>query len=118
MALRGASDGRGAGRGSRRRTRRFALVFHSFSTFLGRPGIYLEDWYVRREFRGRGIGRALLVHLARLARKRGCGRLELWVLDWNEQAIGLYKGIGASPLREWTIYRVTGEAPQSLALGP
>ena len=76
----------------------FALFFHSFSTFLGKPGLYLEDLYERPEFRGRGIGRALLVHLARLARERGCGRLEWSVLDWNERAIALSKDIGASPV--------------------
>jgi GNAT superfamily N-acetyltransferase len=93
----------------------FALFFHSFSTFLGRPGIYLEDLYVKPEFRGRGIGRALLAHLARLAKERGCGRLEWAVLDWNEPAIKLYKSIGAVPMDEWTVYRVTGEALETLA---
>ena len=93
----------------------FALFFHSFSTFLGRPGIYLEDLYVRPAFRGRGAGRALLVHLARLARERGCGRLEWSVLDWNEPAIGFYGRIGASPVGGWTVYRVTGEALEGLA---
>jgi GNAT superfamily N-acetyltransferase len=93
----------------------FALFFHNFSTFLGRPGIYLEDLYVRPEFRGAGIGRALLVHLARLARARDCGRLEWSVLDWNEPAIGFYKKIGASPVSGWTVYRVTGEALDDLA---
>ena len=93
----------------------FALFFHSFSTFLGRPGIYLEDLYVRPEFRGAGIGRALLVHLARLARARDCGRLEWSVLDWNEPAIGFYKTIGASPVSGWTVYRLTGEALEELA---
>ena len=87
----------------------FALFFHSFSTFLGRPGIYLEDLYVKPKFRGRGIGRALLAHLARLAKECGCGRLEWAVLDWNEPAIKLYKSIGAVPMDEWTVYRVTGE---------
>jgi GNAT superfamily N-acetyltransferase len=93
----------------------FALFFHNFSTFLGKPGIYLEDLYVRPEFRGAGIGRALLVHLAKLARVRGCGRLEWSVLDWNEAAIGFYKGIGASPVSGWTVYRVAGEALEELA---
>lgn len=96
----------------------FALFFPSFSTFLGRPGIYLEDLYVRPEFRGRGVGRALLVHLARLAKERDCGRLEWSVLDWNEPAIGFYRGIGASPVGGWTVYRVTGEALKRLAFGP
>ena len=93
----------------------FALFFHNFSTFLGKPGIYLEDLYVRPEFRGAGIGRALLVHLARVARERGCGRLEWSVLDWNEPAIGFYKKIGASPVSGWTVYRVTGEALDDMA---
>ena len=93
----------------------FALFFHNFSTFLGKPGIYLEDLYVRPEFRGAGVGRALLVHLAKLAKERNCGRLEWSVLDWNEPAIGFYKGIGASPVSGWTAYRVTGEALEDLA---
>jgi GNAT superfamily N-acetyltransferase len=93
----------------------FALFFHNFSTFLGKPGIYLEDLYVRPEFRGAGIGRALLIHLARLARARDCGRLEWSVLDWNEPAIGFYKTIGASPVSGWTVYRLTGEALEELA---
>jgi GNAT superfamily N-acetyltransferase len=93
----------------------FALFFHTFSTFLGKPGIYLEDLYVRPEYRGTGIGRALLIHLARLARERGCGRLEWSVLDWNESAIGFYRGLGASPVSGWTVYRVSGEALEGLA---
>jgi GNAT superfamily N-acetyltransferase len=93
----------------------FALFFHNFSTFLGKPGIYLEDLYVRPEFRRAGVGRVLLVHLAKLARERGCGRLEWSVLDWNEPAIGFYRGIGASPVSGWTVYRVTGEALEELA---
>lgn len=93
----------------------FALFFHNFSTFLGRPGIYLEDLYVRPEFRGSGVGRAMLVHLAGIARERGCGRLEWSVLDWNESAIRFYRGIGASPVSGWTVYRVTGEALEDLA---
>jgi GNAT superfamily N-acetyltransferase len=76
----------------------FALFFHNFSTFLGKPGIYLEDLYVKPEFRGAGVGRALLVYLAKLARERGCGRLEWWVLDWNEPAIRFYKALGAVPM--------------------
>jgi len=95
----------------------FALFFHTYSTFLGRPGIYLEDLYVRPEFRGAGVGRALLVHLAKLARERGCGRLEWSVLDWNEAAIGFYRGIGASPVSGWTVYRVAGETLDRLAAG-
>jgi GNAT superfamily N-acetyltransferase len=95
----------------------FALFFHNFSTFLGKPGIYLEDLYVRPEFRGAGVGRALLVHLAGLAKERNCGRLEWSVLDWNEPAIGFYRSIGASPVSGWTVYRVTGEALEELAAG-
>jgi GNAT superfamily N-acetyltransferase len=94
----------------------FALFFHNFSTFLGRPGIYLEDLYVRPEFRGRGIGRGMLVYLAKLAKGRNCGRLEWSVLDWNEPAIGLYKSIGATPMDEWTVYRLSGKALDELAL--
>ena len=92
----------------------FALFFHSFSTFLGRPGIYLEDLYVRPAFRGRGVGRVLLAHLARLAKERGCGRLEWSVLDWNGPAIGFYESLGASPVAGWTVYRVTGEELEEL----
>ena len=93
----------------------FALFFYNFSTFLYRPGIYLEDLYVRPEYRGAGVGRALLVHLAGLARDRDCGRLEWSVLDWNEPAIGFYESIGASPVSGWTVYRVTGRALEELA---
>ena len=93
----------------------FALFFHNFSTFLCKPGIYLEDLYVKPEFRGAGVGRALLVYLAKLARKRGCGRLEWWVLDWNEPAIRFYKALGAVPMEDWTVYRVMGEALDELA---
>ena len=93
----------------------FALFFHNFSTFLGRPGIYLEDLYVKPAFRGNGIGRTMLVYLAGLARERDCGRLEWSVLDWNKPAIGLYRGIGAVPMDDWTVYRVAGEALQKLA---
>jgi GNAT superfamily N-acetyltransferase len=93
----------------------FALFFHNFSTFLGRPGIYLEDLFVLPELRGRGIGRMLLMNLARLAVERGCGRLEWAVLDWNQDAIGFYERIGARPNSEWTVYRLTGEALTGLA---
>ncbi len=93
----------------------FALFFHNFSTFLGRPGIYLEDLYVKPEFRGRGIGRAMLVYLAGLAKERNCGRLEWSVLNWNEPAIRLYRGVGAVSMDEWTVYRVAGEALDELA---
>jgi GNAT superfamily N-acetyltransferase len=93
----------------------FALFFHNFSTFLGRPGIYLEDLFVVPEQRGQGIGRALLAHLARLAVERGCGRLEWSVLDWNRDAIGFYERLGARPNSGWTVYRLTGEALSGLA---
>jgi GNAT superfamily N-acetyltransferase len=93
----------------------FALFFHSFSTFLGQPGLYLEDLFVRPEQRGAGAGRALLRHLAQLARDRGCGRLEWSVLDWNEPAIGFYKRLGAQPNDGWTVYRLTGQALEDLA---
>jgi len=93
----------------------FALFFHNFSTFLGRPGIYLEDLFVRPEYRGRGIGRLLLVHLAKLAVERGSGRLEWAVLDWNRDAIGFYERLGARPNSDWTVYRLTGEALSGLA---
>ena len=88
----------------------FALFFHNYSTFLARPGIYLEDLFVRPELRGHGIGKALLGRLAALAVERNCGRLEWAVLNWNEPAIGFYKSLGAVPQDEWTVYRVTGEA--------
>lgn len=93
----------------------FALFFHNYSTFLGRPGLYLEDLYVHPQARGRGVGRQLLRHLARLARERGCGRLEWAVLDWNEPAIGFYRALGAAPCSDWTIFRLTGEALRRLA---
>lgn len=93
----------------------FALFFHNFSTFLGRPGVYLEDLFVEPEHRGRGIGKALLAHLARLAVERGCGRLEWWVLDWNEDAIRFYRSLGAVPMDGWTVYRVAGDALTALA---
>lgn len=93
----------------------FALFFHNFSTFLGRPGIYLEDLFVRPDVRGRGVGVRLLGELARLAVARGCGRLEWSVLDWNEPAIGFYRALGAEPQDEWTVFRVTGDALTRLA---
>jgi len=93
----------------------FALFFHNYSTFLGKPGLYLEDLFVVPKFRGRGYGKALLVHLARLAVERGCGRFEWSVLDWNEPAIGFYKKLGATPMEAWTIMRVTGDALHKLA---
>ncbi len=93
----------------------FALFFPNFSTFLGRPGIFLEDLYVRPEMRGKGIGRALLAFLAGLAGERGCGRLEWSVLNWNKPAIGFYKGLGAVPMEDWTVYRVAGAELAELA---
>lgn len=93
----------------------FALFFHTYSTFLGKPGLYLEDLFVQPELRGRGIGRALLTCLARIAVERDCGRLEWSVLDWNEPAIGFYQQLGAQPLEEWTMYRMTGPALTQLA---
>ncbi|WP_337171215.1 GNAT family N-acetyltransferase [Gemmatimonas aurantiaca] len=95
----------------------FALFFHNFSTFLARPGIYLEDLFVPPAFRGRGIGKALLVRLAALAMERRCGRLEWSVLDWNVDAIGFYEKLGARPQDEWTVYRVAGDALTQLAAG-
>ena len=95
----------------------FALFFHNFSTWAGKPGIYLEDLFVRPEFRGHGYGKALLVELARLAVERGCARLEWSVLDWNEPSIAFYRALGAVPMDEWTTYRVTGEALERLARG-
>ena len=93
----------------------FAVFFHNFSTFLGRSGLYLEDLFVIPEMRGKGFGRALLVELAKIARERNCGRFEWAVLDWNEPAIKFYKAIGAVPMDEWTIFRVTGDALKRLA---
>lgn len=93
----------------------FALFFQNYSTFLAQPGIYLEDLYVRPEARGRGAGRALLAHLARLARERGCGRLEWWVLDWNEAAIRFYRSLGAQPMDDWTVHRLAGAGLDRLA---
>ena len=95
----------------------FALFFHNYSTFLGRPGVYLEDLFVKPELRGQGVGRALLQYLAKVALDRGCGRLEWSVLDWNEPAIGFYKSLGAEPLVDWTIFRLKGEALTRLARG-
>jgi GNAT superfamily N-acetyltransferase len=95
----------------------FALFFHNFSTFLGRPGIYLEDLFVKPDRRGRGHGRALLAELARLAGERGCGRVEWSVLDWNESAIGFYRALGAKPVDGWTVYRMGSTAVDRLARG-
>ena len=93
----------------------FALFFHNFSTFEGRPGLYLEDLFVRPDARGAGAGKALLVRLAQLAVERDCARLEWSVLDWNEPAIAVYRAIGAVPMDEWTIQRLDGDALQALA---
>src|SRR5579872_6922531 len=94
----------------------FALYFHNYSTFLGLPGIYLEDLFVKPEARGMGIGQKMLAYLAHLAKSRKCGRLEWRVLDWNETAIRFYKRIGAKPLNDWIVYRLTGEALDNLAM--
>lgn len=93
----------------------FALFFHNFSTFLGRPGIYLEDLYVKPEMRGKGIGKLMLSFLGKLAVERGCGRLEWWCIDWNEPSIQFYKSMGAVPMDEWTVYRVCDDALINLA---
>ena len=93
----------------------FALFFHNYSTFLAKPGIYLEDLFVDPALRGKGLGKALLAELARLAVERGCGRLEWSVLDWNEPSIRFYKSLGAVAMEEWTGYRLTGEALLALA---
>jgi GNAT superfamily N-acetyltransferase len=93
----------------------FALFFPNFSTFLGKPGLYLEDLFVRPAARGSGLGRMMLEYLARLAVARGWGRMEWAVLDWNEPAIGFYKKMGATPLDDWTTFRVTGDALERLA---
>lgn len=93
----------------------FALYFHNFSTFLGRGGIYLEDLFVLPEHRGKGYGKAILTHLAQIARERGCGRLEWACLDWNQPSIDFYRSLGATPMDEWTVYRVSGNGLQQLA---
>ena len=93
----------------------FALFFHNFSTFLGRRGLYLEDLYVRPEHRGKGYGKALFRQLAAIAEERGCGRLEWWCLDWNRPSIDFYKSLGAEPMDEWTVYRLTGDTLKNLA---
>ncbi len=93
----------------------FALFFPNYSTFLAKPGIYLEDLYVKPEWRGKGIGKALLSRIAAIARERECGRLEWEVLDWNEPSIAFYKSLGAVPMEDWTKYRVTGDALEKLA---
>jgi len=93
----------------------FALYFFNFSTFLGRPGLYLEDLFVQPDKRGRGVGSALLIELARIAVAKGCGRMEWSVLDWNAPSIAFYKSLGALPLSDWTTYRLTGETLTRLA---
>jgi GNAT superfamily N-acetyltransferase len=93
----------------------FALYFHNFSTFIGRPGIYLEDLYVQPNMRGKGLGKILLGYLASAAIELNCGRLEWWVLDWNKPAIDFYQSLGAKTMDEWTVNRVTGEALDKLA---
>ncbi len=93
----------------------FALYFHNFSTFLGRAGIYLEDLFVKPDFRGRGYGKALIKKLASIAAERGCGRLEWACLDWNRRSIDFYLSLGAEPMSDWTIYRVAGDTLKKLA---
>lgn len=93
----------------------FALFFHNFSTLLGRAGIYLEDLYVRPECRGKGYGKAILKKLAQIAVERGCGRLEWWCLDWNKPSIDFYVSLGAEPMSDWTVYRITGDTLTKLA---
>lgn len=88
----------------------FVLFFHNFSTFLGRKGIYIEDLYIRQKYRGKGYGELILKEICRLAKVRNCGRVEWWVLDWNERAINFYKKIGAVPMSDWTVFRLTEEA--------
>lgn len=93
----------------------FSIYFFNFSTFVGRPGLYLEDLFVKPELRGKGIGKALLIHLAKIAVEKKCGRFEWSVLDWNEPAINFYKSLGAKPMDEWTVMRLDGEKLKSLA---
>lgn len=93
----------------------FALYFHNFSTFLGLPGIHLEDLFVKPEARGKGIGRKMLTHVAQVAKQRQCGRLEWSVLNWNEPAINFYKSMGAKAMDEWSVYRLTGDALDKVA---
>lgn len=95
----------------------FALFFHNFSTFLGRAGLYLEDLFVKPEYRGKGYGKGLLQALASIAVERGCGRFEWWCLDWNKPSIDFYKSMGAVPMSDWTVYRITGDTLQDLGSG-
>ena len=94
----------------------FAIFFHNYSTFLAQPGIYLEDLFVKPEFRGRGYGKALLARLAQIARDRNCGRVGWAVLNWNEPSIAFYKSVGARPMDEWTVFRLTGEKLEEMAV--
>ena len=93
----------------------FALFFHNFSTFLGRPGLYLEDLFVLPEHRGKGYGKAILQKLAAIALERSCGRMEWWCLDWNQPSIDFYRSLGAEPMSDWTVYRLAGETLRDLA---
>ncbi|PKM95283.1 MAG: GNAT family N-acetyltransferase [Firmicutes bacterium HGW-Firmicutes-1] len=93
----------------------FALFFHNFSTFLGQAGIYLEDLYIRPDMRGKGLGKIMISFLGKVAKERGCGRLEWWCLDWNESSINFYKNLGAVAMDEWTVYRISGEDLDNLA---
>lgn len=93
----------------------FALFFHNFSTFLGRAGIYLEDLYVKPEYRGKGYGKALITKLASIAVERGCGRLEWWCLNWNKPSIDFYLSLGAEPMSDWTVFRIAGSTLENLA---
>jgi len=93
----------------------FALFFHNFSTFLGKAGIYLEDLFVLAEYRGRGFGKGLIKTLAEIAVERDCGRLEWWCLDWNKPSIDFYLSLGAVPMNDWTVYRITGDTLTNLA---
>ena len=93
----------------------FALFFHNFSTFLGRAGIYLEDLFVKPEYRGKGYGKAVLKKLSSIAVERKCGRLEWWCLDWNQPSIDFYLSLGAEPMSDWTVYRITGDTLTKLA---
>lgn len=93
----------------------FALFFHNFSTFLGKAGIYLEDLYVKPEYRGKGYGKALIKKLASIAVERGCGRFEWWCLDWNKSSIDFYLSLGAEPMNGWTVFRISGSTLENLA---
>ena len=93
----------------------FALFFYNFSTFLGKAGLYIEDLFVRPEYRGRGIGKAIFKRLAQTAVERGCGRLEWWCLDWNKPSIDFYLSMGAEPMNDWTVYRISGDTLTDLA---